>query len=86
MPDHTHVGFDSFLSLIDTYRPQYLLHGHVHQQYTRNNKREMMCGDTTLINVCGTYILEIPDPPADRIPKENMLQKAIKYIKIHYLD
>ena len=84
--DPAHWGFDCFVDLLEKYQPQYLLHGHVHQQYTRNNKRELQCGDTTLINVCGTYILEIPDPPADRIPKESMLQKAIKYIKIHYLD
>lgn len=86
LPDHTHEGFSAFLGLIETYRPAYLLHGHVHQQYTRSTRRELTCGDTTLINVCGTYILEIPDPPADRIPKENFLQRIWKYIRIHYLN
>ena len=86
LPDHTHEGFAAFLDLINEHKPKYLLHGHVHQSYTRNSKKEMMCGDTTLINVCGTYILEIPDPPASMIPKESALQKAVKYIKTHYID
>ena len=64
LPTHTHEGFGAFLGLIDRYHPRYLLHGHVHQQYTRNPVRELQYGGTTLINVCGTYVLEIPDPPA----------------------
>ena len=86
MPDHTHTGYESFRTLIDTYHPQYLLHGHVHQQYTRNNQRELQYGGTTLINVCGTYILEIPDPPASTMPRENFLRRAIRYIKLHYIN
>jgi len=81
LPDHTHVGFSALYDLVETYRPQYLLHGHVHQQYTRSNKREMPCCDTTLINVCGTYILEIPDPPADRLPKETFLTRLLKRLQ-----
>ena len=64
LPTHTHEGFGAFLGLIDRYHPRYLLHGHVHQQYTRNPVRELEYSGTTLINVCGTYVLEIPDPPA----------------------
>lgn len=86
LPDHTHVGFSSLYDLVETYRPQYLLHGHVHQQYTRNSKREMTCCDTTLINVCGTYILEIPDPPLDRQPKASLPHRLLHYIKTHFID
>lgn len=82
MPDHTHEGFTALLDLVNTYHPRYLLHGHVHQQYTRNTKREMSCGDTTLINVCESYILEIPDPPASAM-KETWIHRLIHYIKVH---
>lgn len=65
LPNHTHEGFGAFLTLIDRYHPQYLLHGHVHQQYNRNLVRELSYGGTKIINVGSTYVLEIPDPPAE---------------------
>jgi predicted phosphodiesterase len=76
--DLAHRGFEVFITLMKWFKPKFLLHGHVHQSYTRNSKKEMMCGDTTLINVCGTYILEIPDPPADRLPKDTLLTRLLK--------
>lgn len=67
LPNRTHEGFGAFLPLIETYHPKYLLHGHVHTTYGDGQKlvREHSCCDTTIINVSGTYILEIPDPPLE---------------------
>lgn len=64
LPNRTHEGFGCFLRLIERYRPKYLLHGHVHLRYYRNLQRVLHCGETTIINVGSTYVLEIPDPPA----------------------
>ena len=57
--DNAHRGFAAFLSLMNRYHPKYLLHGHVHMNYGRGIERERSYGDTTVINVSGTYILEI---------------------------
>ena len=59
--DRAHQGFESFLELMDTYRPRYLLHGHVHLSYGRDRTREREYQDTKVINVCEKYVLEIPD-------------------------
>lgn len=61
LPDYTHRGFAAFQELICRYRPQYLLHGHVHLNYGAAMTREHQLGDTKIINVSGSYILELPD-------------------------
>lgn len=61
--DNAHIGFEAFLPLMEKYRPQLLLHGHVHLSYTGgvNSRpiRERTYADTTVINVCQRYALEI---------------------------
>ena len=61
MPDVAHRGFEALLELIDKYHPQYLLHGHVHQRYGADTPREQTYNGTQVINVCGRYVLDIPD-------------------------
>ena len=52
-----HRGFETFLGLMDRYHPAYMLHGHVHAEYTHEFRRERRCGDTTVVNAYGfTYI------------------------------
>lgn len=60
--DYAHRGFDAFLDLMDKYKPKYLIHGHVHMRYGVNIPRVMQYGDTTIVNACGKYVLELPDP------------------------
>jgi len=57
--DRAHMGFEAFLPLLDRYRPRYLVHGHVHMCYGTGNPRVRQYGDTSVINACGYYILEI---------------------------
>lgn len=57
--DRAHMGFKAFLPLLDRYRPRYLVHGHVHMRYGTGNPRVRQYGDTSVINACGYYILEI---------------------------
>ena len=59
--DPAHRGFDALLAFIDRYHPQYLLHGHVHLTYGRDQTREREYHGTKVINVFERYTLEIPD-------------------------
>ena len=59
LDDITHRGFEAFLPLLDKWKPRYLVHGHIHLSYGSRQPRVLQYGDTTLINACGKYILEI---------------------------
>lgn len=66
--DPAHHGFEALVELLDTYKPKYLIHGHVHLRYG-NTERIRHHGDTTMINVSERYVLELPDadfPEQDR--------------------
>ena len=74
--DRAHQGFESFLELMDAYRPRYLLHGHVHLSYGRDRTREREYHDTKVINVCEKYVLEIPDGEIGTWKKPNLIQRV----------
>lgn len=59
--DNAHRGFEALLELLDKYQPQYLLHGHVHMSYGTDSTRERTYKNTTVINTCERYVLDIPD-------------------------
>ena len=59
--DPAHRGFEAFRELLDRYKPQHLLHGHVHLSYGADPTRLRQYGDTTVINTSDRYVLEIPD-------------------------
>ena len=65
LDDPAHRGFEAFTELIREYRPQFLLHGHVHLRYDHNLPREHALGGTRIINVSERFVLEVPQP-ADR--------------------
>ena len=58
--DLAHTGFKTFLDVMEKYRPRYMVHGHVHQNYQYNFKRVRHHGDTTVINAFGYYLLDVP--------------------------
>ena len=60
--DYAHRGFDAFLPLLDKYKPKYMIHGHVHMRYGVDIPRVRQYGETTIINACERYVLELPDP------------------------
>lgn len=61
LDDLPHRGFEALARLVERTRPRYLLHGHVHMEYGRIERvREHPCG-TTIVNACGSYVLDIPD-------------------------
>ncbi len=61
LEDLTHSGFETFVELIDRYKPVFFLHGHIHSSYNCRLQREYQRNDTRLINVGSSYILELPD-------------------------
>lgn len=61
--DPAHRGFACFLKLLDRYRPQYLVHGHVHMRGWPMPERELVYGSTRVINTSERYELDLPDRP-----------------------
>lgn len=57
--DPVHRGFACFLPLIETLRPRYLIHGHVHLHDGDESGRTRRYGETTILNACGGCLLEI---------------------------
>lgn len=57
--DLVHQGYKTFLSLLEKYRPQYMLHGHVHMQYDYKLKRENPYQETNIVNAYEKYFLTI---------------------------
>ena len=69
LEDPAHRGFESFVSLIGEFRPRYFLHGHTHMRYGASQTRELVLGDTKIINVSERYEIDIPDiavPPGKK--------------------
>jgi uncharacterized protein len=56
--DPAHIGFESFLGLIDRHEPSLWLHGHVHL-YGPEGGRVAHRGTTKVLNVFGHRILEV---------------------------
>jgi uncharacterized protein len=58
LPDACHTGFRVFLWFMRTFRPRYLVHGHVHL-YDRNAAREAHYADTTVLNAYDHTVIEL---------------------------
>lgn len=70
--DNAHQGFRAFLTLLDRYKPQYLLHGHVHLNYGPDRTRLHQYGSTQVINVTERYTLALPD---ESVPPKHKNQR-----------
>ncbi len=58
LPDPCHTGFRVFLWFMRTFKPRYLVHGHVHL-YDRNATREARYGETTIINAYDHIMIDL---------------------------
>lgn len=56
--DLCHRGFQSFVAFMDKYNPKYLLHGHQHLNYGRN-QRIHQYKETIIVNGFGYYFIDI---------------------------
>ncbi len=61
LPDPCHTGFRIFLWFMRTFRPRYLVHGHVHL-YDRNAAREGRYGATTIVNAYDHIVIDLESP------------------------
>ena len=61
LDDPVHRGFEFFIELIDTLKPRFWIHGHIHPNYTQRLAGDLQRGETRILNACGARILEIPD-------------------------
>ena len=60
--DLAHRGFDTFRTLLDKYKPAYLVHGHVHKEYDFRFKRETRYNETKIVNAWQSYFIDIDVP------------------------
>lgn len=74
--DLPHRGFQAFLQLIETYRPQLFLHGHVHLNYGRHIRRKEYYADTAVINCCQRYDADCE--PGGAPKKANALRRLYR--------
>lgn len=59
LPDQAHRGFSCLKVLASAYRPQYILHGHVHPEYTIGfTRRTLYEPGVTIVNCAGAVYLE----------------------------
>ena len=56
--DLCHQGFQSFLTFLKKYEPKYMLHGHMHLNYNRQDRINFW-HKTTIVNGFNYYILDI---------------------------
>lgn len=71
MTDLAHRGFTVFHELLDRYRPQLMLHGHVHMNYGAAIQREYRYGGTRIVNCYSRMYLDAEPPPVR--PRRRML-------------
>lgn len=79
--DLPHRGFRCFRSLIEEYKPKFFIHGHMHKDYGKGFKRITELPDTTVVNACDKYVIEIPDEEIsgwqDRIPPKKQIHMML---------
>lgn len=57
--DRCHMGFESFIKLINKRNPDYFIHGHIHKDFKNHKDRMTIINTTKVINTCGYTILEV---------------------------
>jgi Icc-related predicted phosphoesterase len=57
--DYAHRGFETFRPLVESLKPRYLVHGHVHLNYGANIPRVEWLGETQVVNAYERYVLDI---------------------------
>lgn len=68
--DLPHQGFQTFVELMEKYKPKFLLHGHVHMNYGRQHVRYDKYQDTHIINAYERCIFDFEDEN----PGEHLMQ------------
>ena len=61
--DPCHKGFKCFRRLIEKYRPSYLIHGHIHREFSDPAERITVMDQTQVVNTYGYCLLEVESHP-----------------------
>jgi Icc-related predicted phosphoesterase len=61
-PDRPHRGFQAFLTFMDMFSPQYLIHGHIHRSYGFSAVTETKYNHTNVLNTAGYRLLTFDKP------------------------
>lgn len=64
--DECHQGFEAFRTVIEAWKPELFLHGHMHAYDRRQD--EVMIGETRVINPYPFKLIELPAPAPMRKP------------------
>ncbi|MGD9097301.1 MAG: metallophosphoesterase [Desulfobacterales bacterium] len=67
--DLCHRGFECYRRLIQSYRPAYFIHGHIHRRFDRSADRKTRAAGTTIVNTYGHSILEFDHARLDQKTK-----------------
>ena len=54
----SHRGFECFRTLMERYKPDFFVHGHIHRNYGANIPRTSQFDQTTVINAFEHYVFE----------------------------
>ena len=57
--DLCHRGFECFVTLMKRRNPQYLVHGHIHREFSHPEERITTVNQTRVVNACGYTIIEV---------------------------
>jgi len=57
--DRCHMGFESFVTLLNKRKPSFFIHGHIHKEFKTHDDRITTVNTTKVINTCGYTILEV---------------------------
>ena len=77
--DPAHIGFQAIRDFLEEYQPAYLIHGHVHKSYEQNFQRLHTLGNTTTVNACERYVLEVPEGEYPEKHKGQIIWKGKVY-------
>ena len=75
LEDLPHRGFESFNGLLETYRPTYMFHGHVHREYGHFQREMLHPSGVKIYNACGHLFLEVPDQLPQRGKRTSFLNE-----------
>lgn len=59
--DRCHKGFNCYRSLIETYKPRFFIHGHIHRFFDDPADRVSVVDQTQVINSYGYHIITLKD-------------------------
>ncbi|MBO7703783.1 MAG: metallophosphoesterase family protein [Solobacterium sp.] len=80
MEDLPHRGFECFNSFLDEYKPEYMLHGHVHKQYGDFVRQREHESGTTIINCYESAVIEIDNDKIGTVSEKT--KRKVRFLRL----